>query len=46
MLKFTSNLLYKINKKFPNVNILIKPHPGENLKYWNYLEKNFKSQNC
>ena len=39
MLKFTSNLLYKINKKFPNVNILIKPHPGENLKYWNYLEK-------
>ena len=39
ILKVTSDLLYKIHKKFPKINLLVKPHPGENLKYWNILEK-------
>ena len=34
MLKFTSIYFIKLIKN-SNVNILIKPHPGENLKYWN-----------
>lgn len=39
ILKVSSDLLFKIQKKFPKINLLVKPHPGENLKYWNKLEK-------
>lgn len=32
--------MYKfLNKKFPNLNFLVRPHPAENLNYYEQLEK-------
>jgi len=39
MLSLTENIIFEISKKYPKINILIKPHPGESLKYWNNLER-------
>ena len=42
MKKFT-NLILNFSKKFPNEDIYLRPHPTENIKYWQNKFKSYKN---
>ncbi len=39
------NFLINIDKKFPDTKFLLKPHPGENYRYWNDFKNRIKQDN-
>jgi len=39
--KFTTDVIFGLVEKFENINIIIKPHPNENVSYWQTLVDSF-----
>ena len=42
MKKFT-NLILNFSKKFPNENIILRPHPTEKIEYWQNKFENYEN---
>jgi len=43
--KELENLLINVDKNFPDIKFLLKPHPGENYEYWNDFKNKNKQDN-
>jgi len=43
ILKSLLETIYLINKNFPNINILLKPHPNENVVFWEKVKNKYSN---
>jgi surface carbohydrate biosynthesis protein len=41
-----SVIIKKLSIDYPKINILVKPHPNENISYWNKFIENLSNNNC
>lgn len=39
--QFTTDIIYRLVEEYDNINIIVKPHPNENIRYWRGLVGSF-----